>query len=64
MLVPTLIFTKLTSRNTAILADICTEFCPKVKVKINLEQAMKAERGGRDVALLFFLTSALHGVDG
>jgi hypothetical protein len=32
-----------------------------VKVKVTLEQATKAQRGSRDIALLFSLTSALDG---
>ena len=36
----------------------------KVKVKFTLEQAMKAQRWTRGIALLFFLTSALDGVGG
>jgi hypothetical protein len=31
----------------------CVRFCEKVKVKFTLEQAMKAQRGSRGVALLF-----------
>jgi hypothetical protein len=33
----------------------------KVKVKFTLEQAMKAHRGRRGIALLFLLTSVLDG---
>jgi hypothetical protein len=32
-----------------------------VKVKFAIEQAVKAQRGGRDIALLHFLSSALGG---
>ena len=32
-----------------------------VKVKVTLEQARKVQRWGRDIALLFLLTSALGG---
>ena len=33
----------------------------KVKVKVTLEQAMKAQRRSRGIALIFYLTSALDG---
>ena len=36
----------------------------QVKVKFTLEQATKAQRGSRGIALLFFLTSALDRVGG
>jgi hypothetical protein len=36
----------------------------KVNIKFTLEQAMKAQRGSRGIALLFFLTSAQDGVGG
>jgi len=36
----------------------------KVKVKSTLEQATKAQSWSRDIALLFFLTSALDGMGG
>jgi hypothetical protein len=34
-------------------------FCRRVKIKLVLEQAMKAQRGSRGVVLLFFVISAL-----
>jgi len=34
-----------------------------VKVKSNLEQDLKAQRGSRGVAVLFLLTSAVNGID-
>jgi len=40
----------------------CVRVC--VKVKFTLEQATKAHRGSRSIALLYSLTSALDGVGG